>query len=711
VPDQTSAAFISYCRTDEEFALRLAQDLKDAGAAVWLDQIDIIPGHSWDNAVEGALRAATKMLVILTPTSVSSENVRDEIAYALKQGKIVIPVLYMECEIPLRLERKQHIDFRANYAHGVDLLLRELRVDHSNQTALDRAAEGDVQRQLASQARDAEAERGRLEEQAKQKHAREAEAKAKRRRLEEQAKREQAREAEAERLRLEEQAKREQAREAEAARLRLEEQAKQKQAREAEAARLRLVEQAKQEQARQAREETLRREQEAEPQSDIEAAALEPWLWRRSSRAVLGGGLAAILIVGFVILRMSSSSQPDTQIQPSSVVAQPTPEPAIPQPAEAAPAPSPSPSTTTAQPSPTREQNRAKADITPAASTPALPQPAPESKSDLPGAQDFTLSRSKRYAEAVPLLTQGCDGGDPSSCNLVGAMYAVGTGVPKDYGKASTLYGKACDGGNANGCNNLGILYENGTGVPKGYFVASTLFTKACEGGNANGCNNLGILYENGMGAPKDYGKANTLYTKACDGGDPEGCNNVGVLYANGTGVAQDTSKAVSLFTKSCNFGYAAGCSNLSTQYHDRLFDFERALSVAQKAVNINPSVNNRLNLAEANLTTSHFDTCLQLLANISDMSLTASTVVARDVLKMACQWGSGADSMAIASLISKEATRLEKNSWNSAGDLHFLQISPAFKSGREAWIALFTSLQAGDSAGMVAALHKLGLQ
>ncbi len=654
MPDQSSSAFISYCRDDQEFALRLAQDLKDAGAAVWLDQLDIIPGHPWDDAVEGALRSAAKMLVILTPTSVSSENVRDEIAYALKQGKIVIPVLYLECEIPLRLERKQHIDFRTNYARGVDKLLHELRVELPDKTVLARAAEDDAQRHLASQAREAEAER-----------------------------------------------------------LRLEELAKQEQARKVEAERLRLEEQAKQERARQAREETLRREQEAEPQSDVEAP--EPWLRRRSSWAVLAGGLAAILIVGFVIFRPSSSSQSGTQSQPSPVVTQPTPEPAIPQPAQAALAPSPSPSETTAQPSPTREQNRAKAEITPPVPTPALPRPAPESKPDLAAlrAQGLTLFNSKRYAEALPLLTQSCDGGDLSSCNTLGAMYSMGTGVPKDYGKASTLYTKACDGGNKNGCYNLGVLYENGTGVPQDYGKAFTLYTKACDGGNANGCNNLGVLYQTGRGIPKDFGKANTLYTKACDGGITNGCNNLGVLYASGTGVAQDTSKAVSLFTKTCDGGNGEGCTYLSTQYHDRLFDFEPALNAAQRAVNINPSADNRLNLAEANLTTAHFDTCLQVVANLSDMSLTAPTVVARDVLKMACQWGSqrSADSLATASLVSKEATRMEKNAWNSAGDLHFLATSPAFKSGREAWIALFTSLQAGDSAGMVAALHKLGLQ
>jgi hypothetical protein len=36
------AAFFSYCHDDsEDFALRLAQDLKAAGAAVWIDQLEV----------------------------------------------------------------------------------------------------------------------------------------------------------------------------------------------------------------------------------------------------------------------------------------------------------------------------------------------------------------------------------------------------------------------------------------------------------------------------------------------------------------------------------------------------------------------------------------------------------------------------------------------------------------------------------------------
>ena len=39
------------------------------------------------------------------------------------------PVLYRECEVPLRLARLQHIDFRTDYARGLKLLLKALGVD------------------------------------------------------------------------------------------------------------------------------------------------------------------------------------------------------------------------------------------------------------------------------------------------------------------------------------------------------------------------------------------------------------------------------------------------------------------------------------------------------------------------------------------------------------------------------------------------------
>jgi hypothetical protein len=110
--------------------LRLAQDLKAANANIWLDQLDIPPGEPWDDAVEEALNSTTYILVILSPEAVRSKNVKDEIDFALRASKTIIPVLYIECDMPLRLGRTQHIDFRSNYASGLATLIANLQGQH-----------------------------------------------------------------------------------------------------------------------------------------------------------------------------------------------------------------------------------------------------------------------------------------------------------------------------------------------------------------------------------------------------------------------------------------------------------------------------------------------------------------------------------------------------------------------------------------------------
>jgi hypothetical protein len=120
------STFISYCRDDYEFALRLAADLKAAGAAVWIDQIDIAFGERWDVAVERALLSAPRILVVLSPASAASSNVLDEVSFALSKQKTVIPVLYRDCEIPFRLHRLQHLDFRSSYDRGLKALTEAL---------------------------------------------------------------------------------------------------------------------------------------------------------------------------------------------------------------------------------------------------------------------------------------------------------------------------------------------------------------------------------------------------------------------------------------------------------------------------------------------------------------------------------------------------------------------------------------------------------
>jgi len=120
--------FFSYSHVDTDFTVRLTGDLKAAGAMVWLDK-DIAPGDRWDMTVQDALKNCQHLLVILSPDSVNSPNVLDEVAFGLESKKTVIPILYRECEIPFRLGRVQWIDFRTDYAHGLERLVERLGLE------------------------------------------------------------------------------------------------------------------------------------------------------------------------------------------------------------------------------------------------------------------------------------------------------------------------------------------------------------------------------------------------------------------------------------------------------------------------------------------------------------------------------------------------------------------------------------------------------
>ncbi|TMH31197.1 MAG: toll/interleukin-1 receptor domain-containing protein [Betaproteobacteria bacterium] len=72
---EAQTIFFSYARSDSEFVVRLANDLRKAGKHIWVDQLDIPKGARWDQAVEAALKACPCLLVVLSPASTDSQNV------------------------------------------------------------------------------------------------------------------------------------------------------------------------------------------------------------------------------------------------------------------------------------------------------------------------------------------------------------------------------------------------------------------------------------------------------------------------------------------------------------------------------------------------------------------------------------------------------------------------------------------------------------
>lgn len=115
--------FVSYSRQNSEFVLRLVTDLRGKNIPLWLDQTDIPTGKRWDREIEKALETATHFLLVMSQASNDSDNVRDEIDFAIDAGKPIIPILLDDSRPPLRVRRMQYTDFRGEYAPALQKLL------------------------------------------------------------------------------------------------------------------------------------------------------------------------------------------------------------------------------------------------------------------------------------------------------------------------------------------------------------------------------------------------------------------------------------------------------------------------------------------------------------------------------------------------------------------------------------------------------------
>ncbi|CAG0992746.1 hypothetical protein ANAEL_02393 [Anaerolineales bacterium] len=150
--------FISYSRGDKEFALALAKELRSSGFLIWLDQLDIPTGARWDDEVEKALMESEIFMVILTPKSIASNNVKDEIGFAIDSNKRILPVLLENANVPFRLRRFQYVDFtHISYNEGIELAKQLLRKLLNEPTGPNQAIPADTLGEKAKDPRESKA--------------------------------------------------------------------------------------------------------------------------------------------------------------------------------------------------------------------------------------------------------------------------------------------------------------------------------------------------------------------------------------------------------------------------------------------------------------------------------------------------------------------------------------------------------------------------
>jgi len=119
VPSEEGGAsrriFLSYGRKDaEDLALKLTENLSDAGHHVWLDKEQIRTGKSWEEQIEIAILDSDIFISLLTPHAVRRPDgvCLDEISMARYNNRKIIPLMVMNCRPPLGIYRLDWLDMQ-----------------------------------------------------------------------------------------------------------------------------------------------------------------------------------------------------------------------------------------------------------------------------------------------------------------------------------------------------------------------------------------------------------------------------------------------------------------------------------------------------------------------------------------------------------------------------------------------------------------------
>lgn len=135
---ENTRVFVSHSHQDNAFGTRLVTDLRrlfHGEDAVWYDSAGgLHGGDSWWLQILHEVESRPIFLVILSPDSMQSPWVSDEITMAWRQrnspeGKRIIPVLYRTCQIRRDLSILQYVSFLSPrpYDEALDELLATIR--------------------------------------------------------------------------------------------------------------------------------------------------------------------------------------------------------------------------------------------------------------------------------------------------------------------------------------------------------------------------------------------------------------------------------------------------------------------------------------------------------------------------------------------------------------------------------------------------------
>jgi len=172
------------------------------------------------------------------------------------------------------------------------------------------------------------------------------------------------------------------------------------------------------------------------------------------------------------------------------------------------------------------------------------------------GLANEMAGESQKPADAIKVLTAGCNAGSAFACGSLGSLYAEGEGVAKDEARAMKIFVRGCDAHGWLACMNAGVMANRGH--PEGARPAPAslkYFERACGYGGDHGevCR-LSMESHATRDAYLGVQKA------GCERGDGGACHRLGWAIETGYGTTADVEAARAAYTKGCSAGSLWGC-------------------------------------------------------------------------------------------------------------------------------------------------------
>lgn len=106
--NNTAHVFISYSRRNIEFAKRLYAELNKNKRDIWVDWEDIPRGTDWLQEIYAGIDRSDTFIFLVSEHSLVSEICNQELSYALKQHKRIIPLILRQIDDPLFAKIDSH---------------------------------------------------------------------------------------------------------------------------------------------------------------------------------------------------------------------------------------------------------------------------------------------------------------------------------------------------------------------------------------------------------------------------------------------------------------------------------------------------------------------------------------------------------------------------------------------------------------------------